>query len=299
MSEELSKTERRRLAKQAKKVKMAAEKEANMTDRQKLRLSTKEKKVLPKLSRDDRNKKYQEELVEKPREQAAAKNLQCLHCKRKGHLFKDCPMAAQAPVQDEVKESVNTLVAPMNKQICYNCGSNGHALRTCKAPRHPDGKLPFASCFICKGTGHISKDCKENPNGLYPKGGGCLICESKYHFAKDCPEKKAQTAAAAEEDDEAVAVIGDHEDSATGKEKHSSKGSKRKQSMNDDYAAADLGGDDNDFDFDVDIPVEKGVKPEEEAEEEDEDGGEGNNSNKKKHKQTNGVSMRAHKKKKY
>ena len=230
-----------------------------MSDRQKLRVAIKEKKVLPKLSREDRNKKYQEELVEKPREQAAAKNLYCLNCKRKGHLFKDCPIAAQTPVDGSRSESS----APMNKQICYNCGSHDHALRTCRAPRHPDGKLPFASCFICKGTGHISKDCEENPNGLYPKGGGCLICSSKFHFAKDCPDKKPQVNQEGlddddddDDDDEAVATH-------TSKPTNSNK-SKRKA------VEVDLGGDDDEFDFDVNIPEEKGHKAEEEAEEEEE-----------------------------
>jgi hypothetical protein len=255
MSEELSKTERRRLAKQAKKAKLITEKEANMTDRQKLRVAIKEKKVLPKLSREDRNKKYQEELVEKPREQAAAKNLYCLNCKRKGHLFKDCPVAAQTNSGD----TRNEVSVPMNKQICYNCGSHDHALRTCKAPRHPDGKLPFASCFICKGTGHISKDCKENPNGLYPKGGGCLICSSKFHFAKDCPEKKAQISAEASDDD--------NDDMTAPAKKVNKNDSQSKRKL----PEVDGGGDDDDFDFDVSIPQEKGYKPEEEAEEEEEE----------------------------
>ena len=41
--EDIDKTERRRQAKLAKKLKLKAEKEAGMTERQKLRLATKEK----------------------------------------------------------------------------------------------------------------------------------------------------------------------------------------------------------------------------------------------------------------
>lgn len=153
--------------------------------------------------------------------------------------------------------------APMNKQICYNCGSHTHALRTCKAPRHPDGKLPFASCFICKGTGHISKDCKENPNGLYPKGGGCLICTSKFHFAKDCPDKKTQLASPTEaSDDDDQDVYGASGTTLSRGAKLEGKASKRK------LPQTNLGGDDDDFDFDVSLPTEKGHRPEEEAEDE-------------------------------
>ena len=47
----------------------------------------------------------------------------------------------------------------------------------------------FAVCFICKEKGHLSSKCPQNPNGMYPKGGGCRVCGDKYHFAKDCPLK--------------------------------------------------------------------------------------------------------------
>lgn len=30
------------------------------------------------------------------------------------------------------------------------------------------GGTKFASCFICKGQGHISKNCPENKHGIYP-----------------------------------------------------------------------------------------------------------------------------------
>ena len=73
--------------------------------------------------------------------------------------------------------------------ICYNCGSADHPLRECSKPRNKDGSLPYASCFICKGSGHISRDCPENPNGLYPKGGCCHICLQKTHLVRDCPER--------------------------------------------------------------------------------------------------------------
>lgn len=185
MDTELNKTERRRIAKQAKKLKLQAAKEANMTDRQRQRIEAKQKKVLPKLTRDDRKRKYQEALCEAPRIAEQSKKLFCLNCKKKGHILADCPDGKVEGVT-----SSGGLVS--TEKICYNCGSHDHALRTCRKPRDPQGKLPFASCFICKGTGHISRDCPSNENGLYPNGGGCLECGSKYHFAKDCPTKAAK-----------------------------------------------------------------------------------------------------------
>jgi hypothetical protein len=30
------------------------------------------------------------------------------------------------------------------------------------------GEFPYAKCFICGETGHLSKQCPDNPKGLYP-----------------------------------------------------------------------------------------------------------------------------------
>ncbi|CAN0502004.1 unnamed protein product, partial [Scytosiphon promiscuus] len=42
-------------------------------------------------------------------------------------------------------------------------------------PKQEDGSLPHATCFVCKGKGHISAHCKQNANGVYPKGGFCKV----------------------------------------------------------------------------------------------------------------------------
>lgn len=31
------------------------------------------------------------------------------------------------------------------------------------------GGTAFASCFLCKETGHLSRNCPSNPHGIYPK----------------------------------------------------------------------------------------------------------------------------------
>lgn len=49
--------------------------------------------------------------------------------------------------------------------------------------------MTFAICFICNESGHLSKDCPRNENGIYPYGGGCYFCGSKMHKKADCPDK--------------------------------------------------------------------------------------------------------------
>lgn len=172
---QLTKAQRRKIAKMAKKLHKKSEENGELTERQKLRLLTKEKKKLPKLSRDDRKKKFQSEL-DKKREQEMAKYTVCLGCRQKGHFVKDCPNKIVSDEQRFYDRDV----------LCYYCGSRDHALRNC--PTKGDSTdLPYAKCFICLEMGHLSKQCSNNNNGLYPKGGSCHICGEITHLARNCP----------------------------------------------------------------------------------------------------------------
>ncbi len=173
---EISKGDRRKIVKLVERW----TKVENLTPRQQQRLAVKEKKKLPKLTREERRQRFQKDL-DREREQEQANFTICLGCRKRGHFVKDCPKRQMAEMQ-----------ADQCSQICFNCGCVAHTLKNCPLPRDSTGKLPFAKCFICKESGHISRDCPENANGLYPKGGCCHICYQKTHLAKDCPDRKEE-----------------------------------------------------------------------------------------------------------
>jgi hypothetical protein len=106
----------------------------------------------------------------------------CLLCRERGHSLKNCPEKSEGNL----------------KKFCYNCGESGHSLSMCPKPIEngnlmhflylcfptvlslPNwfyslnmilytGGTKFASCFVCKQQGHLSKDCPENKHGVYPK----------------------------------------------------------------------------------------------------------------------------------
>ncbi|CAH0774453.1 unnamed protein product [Bemisia tabaci] len=97
----------------------------------------------------------------------------CYNCRKSGHFVQDCP---------EYKKSVNE--PTVETGICYKCGSTEHTSHECRL-KH--GSFRFAKCFICNEQGHISRECPDNPRGIYPKGGACKGCGDVTHFAKDCP----------------------------------------------------------------------------------------------------------------
>ncbi|KAJ7172415.1 hypothetical protein C8R46DRAFT_1085876 [Mycena filopes] len=99
----------------------------------------------------------------------------CFACRLTGHSARDCPSA-------EGKKTVG---------ICYRCNSTAHTLSRCRKPADPLNPLPFASCFVCSGKGHLASACPQNKaRGVYPNGGSCKLCGDTSHLAKDCGLRK-------------------------------------------------------------------------------------------------------------
>lgn len=95
----------------------------------------------------------------------------CFNCREFGHVLANCPKIAEDKGQ--------------GTGICFKCGSAEHVSFRCHIKT---SEYPFAKCFVCHNTGHISRNCPENKHGVYPKGGKCNLCGSIYHLRKDCPK---------------------------------------------------------------------------------------------------------------
>jgi zinc finger CCHC domain-containing protein 9 len=165
-----------------------------------------DKKSTQKLTKAERKEKY----TKKARERRDKANKRkhnthkiCFNCRQRGHTVTECPQSKNAG--GEKKTS-----------ICYKCGAKDHPLKNCKLLTTHEKELmnskggrinytaielPFAECYVCKKTGHLSSQCEQNENGLYVKGGGCKQCGSKKHLYQFCPELQKEEEVEKSEDD--------------------------------------------------------------------------------------------------
>ncbi|XP_046969540.1 zinc finger CCHC domain-containing protein 9-like [Vanessa cardui] len=138
------------------------------------------KKGIPK-SEVQRTMKLERRRAEKAL--ARVKREVCYNCRKGGHNLSDCPdLKSNIPGVDSAEG------------VCFKCGSTEHRQFECKVQR--DKEFRFATCFICKESGHIARQCPDNPKGLYPNGGCCKLCGDVTHLRKDCPtvnNKKEET----------------------------------------------------------------------------------------------------------
>ncbi|WFD30230.1 hypothetical protein MSPP1_001247 [Malassezia sp. CBS 17886] len=142
-----------------------------------------ERRTRPRLDPDQ-----QREFRRQQRAGERVSGTRCFVCRDTGHSAKDCPQnVAGGDGATQGKDTVG---------ICFRCGSTEHTLARCRRAR-TDGALPFATCYICSGKGHLASTCPENHGrGVYPDGGHCKVCGSVEHLAKNCPLDAKRTSAA-------------------------------------------------------------------------------------------------------
>jgi hypothetical protein len=174
----------------------------------------------PKMTKEERRLKYTEKAHARRDANMARmrdKDLTCYRCRRTGHSSENCKFVADSTagsatniVDDDVciKNMPSSSMAGKKRKgkgnICYKCGSIEHRIQLCpkiksflkvakKGSRIDFGKLgelPYADCYLCNKSGHLSSYCPDNKKGLYPLGGSCRECGSVDHLAIDCPKTK-------------------------------------------------------------------------------------------------------------
>jgi len=173
------------------------------------------KSAKPKITKEERRAKYTAIAKERRQSKLAKKrdkHLVCYRCRKTGHSAENCRNVGESEGGDGGGK------AKQGGNICYKCGSIEHRIQLCpKIKPFIKGKLgntridfgklgdlPFANCYLCNKSGHLSSHCPENTKGLYPQGGSCRECGSVYHYAIDCPETKKSKKRSSDKDDEPV-----------------------------------------------------------------------------------------------
>src|SRR4051812_5271147 len=100
----------------------------------------------------------------------------CFACREKGHAAKDCPTGVKTGEDADEGGGQSTAVGICYRFACstlsspcaqgltllFRCGSKKHSLSRCRKPNNPADPYPFASCFVCKGKGHLASACPQN-----------------------------------------------------------------------------------------------------------------------------------------
>ena len=194
---ELSKTERRRIAKKRKKERLAQERLEQHQNNKKSSKHARPKKT--KMTKEERKEKYTARAIE--RRTAKVKKsreigMVCFRCRKKGHSAMNCPENGGTTMG--LLPQAGACIKIEGK-ICYKCGSTEHRLADCPKRRrktkqkiggYQDEDLPYATCFICGEMGHLALQCEKNKKGVFVLGGSCRECGKKDHIVADCPMRK-------------------------------------------------------------------------------------------------------------